>query len=724
MRVRCTILSSIATLALCQGALAEYPGWQGLRVIRQEGHPSIMRAADLNADGRAELIVVNSRAARLDIYEWLPEDERPEPESAQPDRPNELPMAREMRHQELQLERPPQDVVTADLDNDGQPELIVLVSTPNQVIVCGRDDAGKLQPQQRYDLLEGDFASRHGAMLIRRVDDGEYQLLVSFRDGIQHLRLRPGGRAEWLTPRERRARIDWWLADLDGDGYEDLIEQTRDAEESIRWYRGSGHSGLMPARGLFDRAVRDAQLFRPQNAVQLLLMDGATQGILRRYDLDVGPPHPLGVRRPLALPDGAKTAWCGLWQGPDRTLVVADPSGPRLLTYTLSDEGWGAQQTYPAVSDIQALAAPAARPGTLLIWANNAADLRTSRYEFERLTYPEPWPQSPEVEDRKILALESVGSTTWWVQRVGKHLDLYVWKPDQEEPTRSRFADVGTKADEVLWNGGRQLLVKDAHARGLKLAVVDEEGNTTVSSPTHLKKASLDEFRLIAVRDELRLARLTDGVLQWIGDDMQSHDQIMLAQGQELADYVADDKSSGWALQKGSPFIHRIEIKPSGLSEAVERVRVADGSGLVRDRVLGLMLVNRDRVTHLSEGRPSELKLVDSVDERVGRGQGIREFNFQRITVTDVDGDGVDDLVLHDDLLHRLIVLADRDGTLQPQIAWPIFDDNVYPYDEEESESLVHEPRVVIGADLDGDEHQDLAMLCHDRLLIYFAREP
>jgi len=716
----------------CPGPILaeEFPGWEGLRVISQEGRPQIMRAADLNGNGREELVVVHNRASRLDIYSWLDEEDREAEEVEDKSRPNELPMAPEVKHTELALERIPLDVVIHDLDGDGRPELIVLVSPPNRVLVYQSDEEDGWSQQYQIDLLDGEISSRRESLLLRSLGDKEFQLLVSLSNGIQQLPLKPGGRAEWLTPREQRARINWWLADLDGDGYEDLVEQNRESGESIRWYRGSPERTLAPAAVLFDRSVKDVQILKGRSADddsddaaadELVLLDGSVKNLLRRYRTDVGEPNPFGERRPLALADAPKAAWCGMWQGADRVLVAADRSAPQLITYPLGEFGWGEQRTYPAVSKIVGLASPEAEAGTLLIWSSDAADLMVSRWKSERLTYPQPLVKSPEVEDRKILALGTAGTTTWWVQRVGKHLDLYRWATGETEAAVTRFEDASAKAEQALWIGGDRLLFKDAHARNLQLAVLQDE-KTVVSSPAHLRRADLSEYRLVAQEEDVRLARVADGVLQWMDDDLQSHDQVMLSQGQELADYIAAEGTGGWALQKDAAFIHRIKVQSSGLSLAEERIRVEPAQALVRDPVLGVLLVKHDRVTHLSEGRPRELKLVEAVDERVGRSGGIRKTNFHRLGATDVDGDGKDELLLFDDEEHRIMVFGDRDGKLEPQIAWQVFDDKSYPYGDGHGGTSA-EPRAVLGLDLDGDGHQDLALLCQDRLLIYLARE-
>jgi hypothetical protein len=702
-------------------ARAEFPGWQGLRVVEQKGKPTLLRAADLDGDGRETLIVVNSRSSRLDLYTWRPAPTEQPDELLDASRPNELPFAPDFEHQELQLENIPRAVVVHDVDGDGQVELVVLVSSPNQVLVYHRLATGNWEKRFRIDLLEGDIASRMDALLLRELPAGELQLLVSMDNGIQLLELKPGGRAEWMTPREQRGRLHWWLADLDSDGQLDLVEQTRDSSESLRWYRAGASGGLAPAAVLLDRSVKDVEVMRPASTAQVVVLDPSASHLVRRYQLEAGQESPFGRQFPLSLGDGKQSVWCGLWQGEQRALVVADSQAPRLLSYHLSAEGWSPEQAYPALTDVKAIAPLTAARGSLLLWTKEGADLRKCHWEAGRMTYPKPWPQSSEVADREILALRSVGPWTWWVQRVGKDLDFYLADAQTATPAPLRFLKVGAKVDEVLWIGGQRLLIKETHGRALKL--LDLQGQEVqVRSPAHLKKASLSEFKLFAVGDQLRLGRLTDGVLQWLDDDLQSQEQVMLPQGETLADYVMESASAGWALQSDSPYVHRIEIDRSRLSKSVERVKLSEGTGLLQDPVLGMLLLGRDRVTQLRAGPLQELKLVEVLDDRVGRAGGVKKTRFHRLGVTDIDRDGRDDLLLYDELQHRLTVCGEAQGALVPKISWPVFDDKVYPYGDD-SDSLVKEPRAVLAADFDGDRQQDLALLSQDRLVIYLARE-
>ena len=76
--------------------------------------------------------------------------------------------------------------------------------------------------------------------------------------------------------------------------------------------------------------------------------------------------------------------------------------------------------------------------------------------------------------------------------------------------------------------------------------------------------------------------------------------------------------------------------------------------------VLGVVLVDKERIVRLSRGAPWDLELVESVDGRIGRRSGVSESTIHRIIATDVDGDGGDDLLLCDDRRHQLTALLRR----------------------------------------------------------------
>jgi hypothetical protein len=261
------------------------------------------------------------------------------------------------------------------------------------------------------------------------------------------------------------------------------------------------------------------------------------------------------------------------------------------------------------------------------------------------------------------------------------------------------------------------------------------DGKTVVTSPALLAKASLDEYRLIDGGGSFRKARITDGVLQWLGDDLHPVDQVMLGEGQKLVSFLpvrgTGDGARGqaWALEKGGAFLHRLAADEAGVMRTVETIKPPTGTSLEGDPVLGVILVDQERIVRLSQGEPWSLELVESVDGREGRRSGVRESTIHRVLATDVDGDGGDDLLLCDDRRHQLTAMLRKpaeDGmaaALDRSVTWRVFDDRKYPYDGGDSSDMQSEPRRAIGLDADGDGVRDLVLVSQDRLLLYMGRD-
>jgi hypothetical protein len=736
---------SIAAVALACLAAATAPaaapgfdGWEGMRVIALDGRAERLLVADLGNDGRDDVVVVNPRQARLDVYRWLPPAERTRADAVDPARPNELPLAPDFSHGEIPIDELPVDALAHDLDGDKRPELLVLTTPSNKIAIYAQapdlspDARGAWKKTGERPLLAGTPTGRTCALLVRDVPGGRHELLASFEQGIQQLPLEPGGRASWLSPRESRGRIDWQLADADGDGDDDLLEWSSVARQSVRWYPCDADGALLPAQTLHEQPIEGFRAGRPPAAAggprpraDLLLLGGSDKGVLRRHQLVRGAASDVGRQDALPMPGAARRGWCGVML-PDAAgaaapaIVSVDPAQPRLRVQRLSAAGWQKEESFPAVGGIRGLAAPAAVPGLVLVWTKDAADLHRCRFENGRLTYPQPW--AAEGKDRKILALDAVGATVWWAQRVGPDLDLFVWPPEAAEPRRTRFAGLGPKVEQVVWLGGETLIVQDAFAPAGRLVAL-ADGKPVIATPPLLAKFDPAEYQAVAVDGGIRKARLTDGVLQWLGDDLHPVDQVMLGEGQKIAAYLPAGPGEAWALEQGGGFLHRLRADAAGVMRVAESVRPPTATGLRGDPVLGLVLVDQERIVRLARGEPWELKLVESVDGRIGRRSGVSESTIHRVLVSDIDGDGGDDVALCDDRRHELTALLRRPEALERSVSWKVFDDRKYPYDGGESRDLEPEPRRIAGLDADGDDARDLVLVSQDRLLVYLGKD-
>jgi len=716
------------------GGEASFPGWQAMRVIEQEGRPDRAAAIDLDGDGREELLVVNSRLARIDVYRYLNPDQRTEDRRTDPDRPNELPLAPEFERSEVALERLPRDVLAVDVDGDGEVELAVLESPPNRIVLLEHDEEAGWRQRHRWDLLAGELSGRDRLMRLSPLEGETPELLISFDGGIQRLVLDPEQRASWLEPRERAGRADWWPADVDNDGDADLVEWTRGGDKPLGWYEHDADlNALLPARPLGETSVAQAAVVETEGPAAMMLLGGVQEGVLRQFRLGRGEPSEIGRQQLLPLPSAEVGHWTAMTLDGATALAAIDPEQPRLLVHRLADGGWMGGESFPIVSDVQAIAPLPSKPGSLLLHTDDAADLHRSEWKNGRFTFPRPWwPEvagPPDAEsDRKLLALGTAGGRTWWVQRVDDDLNLYLVGPDRDGPARHQFPDVGGKVDQARWlgpdeNGRPKLLIMEQYARSPKLVRLTDAGEALVSEPPHLANASLGEFHLIPRTGGVHLARIRDGVLQWLDDDLQPVDQVMLPEGRRLIDYAQAGPEAAWALESGGRRLHRLEADPAGVMRLRRTHEIPGGTALHRSPVLGLLLTDRQRLIRLQPGRPHELELTDSLDGRDLRPASPRESTIHRLFVTDVDGDGHDELIASDDVRHELTVLELADRELKPLITWAVYEDKAYPYGQGEDQRVA-EPRTLTGLDIDGDDKQDLAMLIHDRLLIYLAAEP
>jgi hypothetical protein len=758
-----TLLIAATVTAAAEGPsepLGEVPGfrgWQGMRVIQLDGRAEKLTVADLGNDGRDDVIVVNPRQARIDLYRWLAPNERTRADATDPERPNELPLAPELSRGEISIDEMPIDAVAHDTDGDGRPELLVLTMPSNRVSIYTQaadlpaDTRGAWKKTGEWNLLAGKPTGRGRILLVRDLPDGRHELLVSYEQGIQQLLLERGARAGWLAPREPRGRIDWFLGDLDGDGDADLVEWSNVTRQVVRWHECAADGSLLPAQTIHELPIEGLQVAAARDAkAEILLLGGSDKGVLRRYELTRGEATAVGRQEALPLAGATRRGWCGMLIGGTGegeagveqarmpAIVAVDATQPRLRVHALGPGGWLAEQSFPTIVNVRGLAAPQDAGGEplLLVWAKDAADVHRCRWENGRLTYPQPFVPKGDAaadpkdgQDRKILALDAVGSTVWWAQRVGADLDVFVWPAGAGEPTVTRYADLGAKVDQVVWLGDDTLLVQDAYAPAGRLVRL-VNGRPAVSTPALLAKFDPAEYMALEVEGRIRKARLTDGVLQWLGDDLHPVDQVMLTEGQKIAAYVPvaasgdAGRAQAWALEQGGGFLHRLEADEAGVMRVAASVKPPAGGALRDDPVLGMVLIDQDRIVRLSHGEPWELRLLDSIDGRIGRRSGMRESTIHRILATDLDGDGNDDVALCDDRKHQLTALVRSPAGLERSVSWKVFDDRKYPYDGGESKELTSEPRIIAGLDVDGDDAHDLVLVSQDRLLVYLGKDP
>jgi hypothetical protein len=68
----------LVLLILSSAQAGDFRGWQGMRVLAQEGQVSNLTVIDVNGDGKESLFAINRRQSRIDIFSYLEKKDRAE----------------------------------------------------------------------------------------------------------------------------------------------------------------------------------------------------------------------------------------------------------------------------------------------------------------------------------------------------------------------------------------------------------------------------------------------------------------------------------------------------------------------------------------------------------------------------------------------------------------------------------------------------------------------
>jgi hypothetical protein len=134
------------------------------------------------------------------------------------------------------------------------------------------------------------------------------------------------------------------------------------------------------------------------------------------------------------------------------------------------------------------------------------------------------------------------------------------------------------------------------------------------------------------------------------------------------------------------------------------------------------------RSLRVEAGSPARLVLLAAdrfgvVGAGAGRATFLPDLDFEvpvkdayvnDIAMGDVNGDGVTDLVMTETLKHELVIARVGPKAIDFALRFPVFEERLF-----ESGRGGQEPRQVVLAELTGDGLLDVAILVHDRLIVY-----
>jgi hypothetical protein len=337
-----TLSVAVAVFAVSRDAQTGSNPSEGFdRVVIPTGHtPGSIVVADVNRDGKPDLIVANTEDGTVSVLlgdgkgHFVPAAGSP-----------------------VACGRSPSDIAVADMNRDGNPDLVIAnTGTPYLTILLGNGKGG-LVPSPHSPFATVSYPHVHGVVAADFMGNGRPAVITDSWGHDQILMLPGDGNGNLILPGTlfhtgKRPYERLRSADLNGDGKPDVVTTDMDSN-AVTVLLGDGHGGLREAAGSpFAAGAAPWSM-----AIGDLNRDGKLDLAVLPYDHDVADPVQLGVTVLFGDGRGGLTKLRGLplslagCRGPDRVaigdvngdgvpdIVVSCAQNARLMLYLGSPSG-------------------------------------------------------------------------------------------------------------------------------------------------------------------------------------------------------------------------------------------------------------------------------------------------------------------------------------------------------------------------------------------------
>ena len=763
--------SLAATVAQPGTELAPYFGFLPQRTVVVDEGCGPLITADMNDDGRPDLVVVNNTKSRIEIH-YLRAEKRSETEQQHAYRVNQLKPNPWYDRAEVSVAHRVTALRAHDADADGRLDIVYAGSDPQELIVLRQDEDGAFEPHARK-RVRGLSTTQSGFKIADVLGDEAPELITLVDGQLNAFDFTPDGRLTDATPiGAGEGIVAAFTEDFDGDADTDLLAVVPEDPAPLRlWLQesdgpGAGKAGRLGAELRFEMpALVEVQPIRFPDR------DGASIGVIERasrrmvfYDLAVE-----DVRELVSASVGAErdaqaevVAFPGVGVS-DRSVALADvdadgrvdllatdPKANAVVLYLQQPgRGLGAERSFSAFKEPKVVAAgqwtgsPA--PEVFVLSEEektvgvSAFDAGSGRVEFPRphaLSTPGATPvlmsymtldDAPAlgivVKDRRDYVLEIHRNTT----------------PGADEPT----LEIATYKLEDIRRDPGAVLAADIDQDGATDVLVLTPGEPMIAIDTVngdvFTKDQMKQFGLVQAAGPDNTA-----LFDMDGD---GHDELLIAdanfvracaydpeRGWRVVDQVnADDPSAslaGLALLE-----HDGETLIVGADRANNRLiffgRDATGAWGVRQR-LRLMGFPAARIAagrFTGDDEPSILAASDdgfAIVRLAGQRAALEQFAAHRpdaedrfeheIEAGDLNGDGYVDLAILDAKEQMCSIYTfSASRRLYPATEFEVFESRLF----QRGATREYEPSAALIADLTGDGKDDLALVVHDRVIVY-----
>ncbi|MEW6198881.1 MAG: VCBS repeat-containing protein [Planctomycetota bacterium] len=736
-----------------RGELAQHFGFGPFQIYKFEPGIGPLHLADLDADGRTDILVWNGRRSRIELlYQPAPEADVT-PAAGELDR-NEIPNRGNLRLVTLPLTHKLAALDVADLTGDGRPD-IVFFGEPKELVVMpglptggfGAADAIRAPEgtPARGALCTGDFNGDGRADVALRGDE----LLLVFHQKPE------GGLAKPVRLVHGIKSPGLMLSgDFEGDGRLDLIIGADDERYgACVWLQSADGTlgALRPARVPRLRSMTVAPPPAGLKGDDLYAVELAT-GRLKHYRWQIPdrpglsadwsqqwhsyPVKSTSKRRPLALGDvdGDGRIDC----------VSADPDAAQLVLFQGGPAGLGVGRAFPGpvkTTDVGFVAQDAGGQPAILVASAEEKMIGHSRYQDGRLTFPEPLKTrgTPHVLAVGALAPDGPADRLAYVTRTEEGFALVVTelaRPTGDEPVLAidkldddpaglRFVDVDQdgRNDLLLFvrfasprvflqaadgtftplkgPDTRERLLKEARPEGCAVADVTGSGRPElILAQDNLARALVVEQGRWTVVDQYN-AEQHDARVRGVAALPRADGRPMLVMYEQKAgDLLVFEPRADqtYAISQTMP-VGSFDLT------AMEALPLGDTGRR------GVLLADASRLAVAAGGDPAPTLVEQHAYE-----SDVKEAWLSDAVVGDVNHDGVRDVVAVDWGKAALEVLTTPpDGGFVKALSFQVFQGKRFTGAPDSRA----EPREVLIGDLTGDRIDDIVLIVHDRVIVY-----
>ena len=401
------LLASAAWAADAEVDLARYYGFRDVEVFKLEERSENLRAADLDGDGRVDLVLVDNSHSRID---WLRQRATKPADLATTDaKVNSVEDAWRFEHVKIPVDREVSGLVVGDFNSDGRADL-AYVGLPDRLIVKYAPAKDAANPSAWSETAEQRLPDpADGGTILAAGDingDGRVDLVMLGKQNTYIVRQTAAGK---LDPADKLMNTSEGLAlaqiaDLDGDGRGDLSYSAADGSDRILCARLQTPQGTLGPELRFPLAKPRSVTLANVDAkpgVELLTIDSTTDRISVLQLVRAEQTTDELAQRLVQYGFGDQSTRnerdlaIGDIDGDGRAdVVVTDPAAAQMIVFRQQTKaGLDLGTTYPGLMGAeQVRIADLDGDGTAEVYvlSEKEGTVGVSRFEDGRLTFPRP----------------------------------------------------------------------------------------------------------------------------------------------------------------------------------------------------------------------------------------------------------------------------------------------------------------------------------------------